>query len=223
MPGIDAIITDHLEIRFRDVLDKSLHERQCGNGFVNKFVVFMSVVVESDGSTIVAVNAGRGNNRAAEVSADVFCDNGRLTEIRFGIDVETIFLITVNRGFDFFKRVTEPGMQFIEECSLKGLPQKLIVKVFKRTPPPGIANAAFGNETVDVRIPFEVTAKGMQNTDKAGSKTLRFVGIMEHSKDNAADRREKAVKESPISKEKGTQLLSDGKDAVPVWNINEFE
>lgn len=70
--GIDAVITDHLEIRFRDVSDKSLHERQCGNGFVNKFVVFMSVVVESDGSTVVAVDAGGGNNRAAEVSADVF-------------------------------------------------------------------------------------------------------------------------------------------------------
>lgn len=113
-------------------------------------------------------------------------------------------------------------MQFIEECSLKGLPQKLIVEVFKSTPPPGMTNVAFGNETV-VRIPFEVTAKGMENTDKAGSKTLRFVGIMEHSKDNAADRREKAVKESPVSKEKGTQLLSDGKDAVSVWNVNEFE
>lgn len=223
MPGIDAIITDHLEIRFRDVLDKSLHERQCGNGFVNKFVVFMSVVVESEGRPIVAVNAGRGNNRAAEVSADVFCDNGRITEIRFGINVETIYLITVNRGFDFFERVTDPGKQFIEECSLKGLAEKLKVKVLERTPPTGIANAAFGNETVDVRIPFEVPPKGMQNTDKAGRKTLRFVGIMEHSKDNAAYRREKAVKQSPISKEKGTQLLSDGKDAVPVWNVNKFE
>lgn len=65
----------------------------------------------------------------------------------------------VNRGFDFFERATNPGMQFIEKSSLKGVPQKFIVEVLKRAPPSGITNAAFGNETVDVRIPFEVTPK----------------------------------------------------------------
>ena len=65
--GIDAIITDHLEIRFRDVPDKSLHEFQGGNGFVNAFVVLVSVVVESDRNAIVAVDAGSGNNRASEI------------------------------------------------------------------------------------------------------------------------------------------------------------
>ena len=53
----DVIIPDHLEIRFRDVPYKSFHEIQYGDGFINKFVVFVSVVVESDGITIVAVNA----------------------------------------------------------------------------------------------------------------------------------------------------------------------
>lgn len=51
-------------------------------------------------------------------------------------------------------------------------------------PPPGIANAAFGNEAVDVGIPFEVTSKGMQDTDKAGSKTFRSIGVLEHSEGN---------------------------------------
>lgn len=63
----------------------------------------------------------------------------------------------------------------------------------------------------------------MENTDKAGSKTLRFVSTMEHSEDNATDRREKAVEERPVSKGKGTQLLSDGKDTVMVWNVDKFE
>lgn len=113
MACIDAIITDHLEILFGDMPDKPLHELQSGNGFVNKSVVFVSVVVKCDRITIVSVNAGGGNNRAAEVSADVFSDNGRITEIRFGIDVEPIFLVTVNRGLDFFERVTDPLLHII--------------------------------------------------------------------------------------------------------------
>lgn len=95
--------------------------------------------------------------------------------------------------------------------------------MFKRTPAPGAANAAFGNETVDVWIPFEVTAKGMQDTDKAGGKTLRFIGGVEHSEDNTADGRKKAVQKLPVLQKKRTELFSDGKDAVPVWYINELE
>lgn len=113
MTCIDAIITDHLEVLFGDMPDKPVHELQSRNGFVNKSVVFVPVVVECDKITIVSVNAGGGNNRAAEVSADVFCDNGRIAEIRFGIDVEPIFLITVNRGLNFFERAAGPLLHFI--------------------------------------------------------------------------------------------------------------
>lgn len=113
MTCIDAIITDHLEILFGDMADKPVHEFQSGNGLINQSVVFVSVVVKCDRITIVSVNAGGGDNRAAEVSADVFCDNGRIAEIRFGIDVETIFLIMVNRSLDIFERVTELLLHFI--------------------------------------------------------------------------------------------------------------
>lgn len=113
MTCIDAIITDHLKILFGDMPNKPLHKLQCGNGFVNKFVVFMSVVVKCDETAIILINAGGGDNRAAEVSADVLCDNGRITETRFGIDVETIFLITVNRSLDFFEGVADPLLHFI--------------------------------------------------------------------------------------------------------------
>lgn len=95
--------------------------------------------------------------------------------------------------------------------------------MFKRAPEPGAANAAFGNEAVDVGIPFEVTAKGMQDTDKAGSKTLGFIGGVEHSEDNTADGRKKAVQKLPILQKERTELFSDGEDAVPVGDINELE
>lgn len=169
---INAIITNHLEIGFRDMSDKSFHEFQYRNGFVNKFVVFMPVVVESNKITIIFINAGGGDNRAPEVSADVSGDDGRIAEVWFGIDIKPILLITVNRGLDFLKGVTSPGMHFIEESSLKRLPEQFIVEVFKGTPASGITNAAFGNKTVNVGIPFKVTTKSMHDTDETGSKTF---------------------------------------------------
>lgn len=119
---IDAIITDHLEIRFRDVPDKPFHEIQYGNGLVNKLVVFVPVIVEGNRVTIVLINAGSGNNRAPEISADVFGDDGRIAEVGFCIDIKTVLLITVNRGLDFPEGVTDPGMHFIKESGLKGFP-----------------------------------------------------------------------------------------------------
>lgn len=95
--------------------------------------------------------------------------------------------------------------------------------MFKRAPSPGAANAAFGNETVDMWIPFEVTAKGMQDTDKAGSKTFRFVGGLEHSEDNTAYGRKKTIQKLPVLQKERTELFGDGEDAVPVGDINELE
>lgn len=220
---INAIITNHLEIGFGDMAYKSFHEIQYWNGLINKFVVFVSVVVESNRITIVAVNAGSSNNRTSKISADVFSDDGRVAEIRFCIDIEPILLVTVNGGFDFFERVTNRGMHLIKECSLKRFPQEFIVKVFKRTPTPGITNAAFGNETVNMGIPFKVSSKGMEDTDETGSETFRFVFALEHSKDHTADSREKTVKQCSVSKEKVSQFFGNGKNTVPMRNINEFE
>lgn len=56
MACIDAIVTNHLEIGFRDMADKFFHEIQCGNGFVNKLVVFVPVVVESNRIPIIVIN-----------------------------------------------------------------------------------------------------------------------------------------------------------------------
>ena len=152
--------------------DKSFHEIQYGNSLENKFVVLVSVVVESNRITIVFVNAGSSNNRAAKISANVFSNDGRIAEVWFCIDIEPILLIAVNRSFDFFEGITNQCLHFIEECSLKRFPEKLIIKVFEGTPTPGITNTAFRNETVDMGIPFEVPSKGMEDADKAGSEAF---------------------------------------------------
>ena len=195
VPCINAIITNHFKIRFRDMANQSFYEIQCRNCFVNELVIFMPVVVEGDRITIIFINAGSCDGRAPKVSANVLGYDGRIAEVWLRIDIETIFLIAVYRGFDFFEGVSDMLLHFVQKSGLKGFPEQFIAEVFKRTPSTGITNATFRNEAVNMRIPFQVTAKGVKDTDEAGSKTLRFVSIMEHSKDDAAYGREKAVKE----------------------------
>lgn len=146
-----------------------------------------------------------------------------MAEIRFGIDIETVFLITVNGGFDFFEGVPKLCMHFIEESSLEGFTKQPVAEVFKGTPAPGVTNAAFGNEAVDMGIPFEVTPEGMEDTEEAGSETFGLVFTLEHSENNAADSREKAAKQDSVSKEEGSEFFCDCKNTVPVRDIDEFE
>lgn len=69
--GIDAAITDHLVMLFRDVPDEPLYELHNRDSFFHIFVILMTVVMESDKITVIAVNTGSGDNRAAEITADV--------------------------------------------------------------------------------------------------------------------------------------------------------
>lgn len=43
----------------------------------------------------------------------------------------------------------------------KNITEEAVIKMFDITPKAVIAKAAFGNETVDMRVPFEVSAEGM--------------------------------------------------------------
>lgn len=121
MTGIDAIITDHLEVLFRDMPDEPLHEIQNGNGLVNKLVIFVSVVVECHEPAIIFINARSGDYGSSEISADVSGNDGRIAEDWFGINIETILLIPVNGCFNFFEGIADFFVQFIQKSSLEGL------------------------------------------------------------------------------------------------------
>ena len=120
----------------------------------------------------IRINTGGGNNGSAEITADIFCYNGWITEIGFGIDVKTILLIMVNRSFDFFERISDKGMQFIQKSGLKRKTKKFIVKMIFRTPATGVADSAFRNEAMYVRIPFKIPPEGVKDTDETGSEAF---------------------------------------------------
>jgi len=58
-----------------------------------------------------------------------------------------------------------------------------------------VTSAAFRNECMDVRIPFQIPSKGMEDTVKARSKEFGLVKFEEHAQDDIPDRMEQAVKE----------------------------
>lgn len=62
---VDAVITNHFEVFIRDMDDKPFDKINSGNGFNDEFMIFMPVVVESNGRTVIRVDTGSGNNGSA--------------------------------------------------------------------------------------------------------------------------------------------------------------
>lgn len=71
-----------------------------------------------------------------------------------------------------------------------------------------IAVATFGNQTVNVRIPFEIPAKSMKNHDIAGSEISGFIHFKEHTGKNAGNRMKKTMKQSSVLKKKSRRFSS---------------
>lgn len=119
--GIDAAIADHFVMLFRDMADQALDKFHGRDGFFHIFVILMAVVVEGNKITVVFVNAGGGNYRPAEITADILNDRPGVTGIGFGINIESVFVFPVTTGFDFFKGRPDDRLHFIEQGSTEGI------------------------------------------------------------------------------------------------------
>ena len=172
---IKAAIADHFIMLFRDMLDQTPDELHDRDGFLDIFVILMPVVMERDKVTIVVVNPGGGDDRPSEIAAHIFDDCFGVTGIGFGINVEAVFLFLVAEGLYFFKRGSDLSLHFIEKRGTESVTEESIIKIFYIAPETVIAVTAFGNETVDVRVPFEVPAEGMEDHDKAWSEVHGFI------------------------------------------------
>ena len=172
MACIDAVVAYLLKMLFRDMLDKAAYEIESGDGFHNQFVIFMAVIVEGDHITVIMVNAGSGNDGSAKIAPDVFSNSLRVTLIGLCMDIEAVFMVSVDGGFDLLKRRTDLGFEFIKESGLESIPQEAVVEMILMAPTSTIADTALRDQAVDMGIPFEIPSKGVQDTDKAGSKAF---------------------------------------------------
>ena len=99
MSGIKPAIADHFKVLFRDMPDQTFDEIHCGNGFLDVFIIFMTVVMKCNGAgiLIIDVNSGCGNDWAPKITSDVFCDCFRVAFVWFCINYEFKLLLRCNK------------------------------------------------------------------------------------------------------------------------------
>ena len=191
---INTVVTDHFEMLIGDMNDEPLNKLNSGNCFDNEFVVLMSVVMEGNMRARIRINTGSGNNRSAEIAANVLRDNRRIAVVGFGVDIETFTMILINSRFDFLERYTELIVESIKQSRTEGVAQERIVEVFDTFPRSDTPYGNFRDKNVNMRVPLKAASEGVKNTDKARSKMLSFVEFSEHAKNDVADRMKKTVK-----------------------------
>ena len=172
MPCIKPVIAYHLEMLFGDMLDNTTNEIKCRDSLFNIYVVFMAVVVEGDILPIVFINTRGSNDRPSKISADVLDDFTGVTLLRFGIDIETVLMISVGSSLVLSEGIAYVLMHQGKESCLPCITKIFKVEMRLAFPSAGIAEAAFRDKAVNVRIPFEIPAESVQDTDETGSETF---------------------------------------------------
>ena len=132
-------------------------------------------------------------------------------------------MFAVTSCFYFFKRRPDPDFQFIEESGAESTAEIVIVKVPDMTPGAVITETAFGEEAVDMGIPFEVPAKSVEDHDISRGEIFGLVELEKHTGDDTGDRMEETVQERAVLEEKGTEIFINGKDAMAMADIDELK
>ena len=65
-------------------------------------------------------------------------------------------------------------------------------------PSAGITETAFGNETMDMRVPFQIAAECVQDTDKTGGKGFGFIHIVEQVQKSGTDSRKEQIQQIAV-------------------------
>ena len=86
-----------------------------------------------------------------------------------------------------------------------------------------ITVTALGNEAVDMRVPFQVPAEGVEDHDKAGSEVHGFIEVQEHTGNDAGDGMEETIEERAVIEEEISKLRINSKDTVAVDNVDQLK
>ena len=166
---------------FWNVTDQSFDEIHNRESFFHICVIFVAVVVKRNRISVIAVNPGCSDYRPAKIAADIFGNDFGITKIGFGIDIEAVFMLGVAFRFYRFKRRSDLVFHLVEESSTEGVTEILVIKVFDMTPEAVITVTAYGKKAVNVRIPFEIPAKRMQDQDIAECEIFGMVQLEKHA------------------------------------------
>ncbi len=127
----------------------------------------MPCVMKSNEIAIIVINARTGNNWSTKVTADVFNCDIWCAQVWLCTNIKAVFMLVERRS--------EPFRKLLKENFPESNAKKVIVKVFNRSSWSEVTSAPFRNKDMYMRIPFEIPAKGMQNTDESRSKEFRLI------------------------------------------------
>lgn len=154
MSCIQSTIANHFKVFLRNVTDEAFDEIYGRDSFLYIFFILMAVVMKSDHFTVIFINAGSSYDRTSEITPDIFDYILGVTFVWFCVNIETEFMFKITFHFYFFKGNSKFGFQFIKKCSAKSITQVSVVKMFYMTLKAIVTVSAFGNQTVNVKIPF---------------------------------------------------------------------
>lgn len=165
----------------------------------------MPVVVKgySVSFCIVSVDSGCGDHRSAEIPPNVFDNLRGFAAVGFGIDIKAVIMISINGRGCLLKGIGKFSAEFIKECCLKGITHEYVIKMCDITPQTTFAQSTFGKKAVDMRIPLQVSTKGVEDEDKAGSEQFRFVLFVEYTENDTSDSRKRQLSRGRSFKKKG--------------------
>lgn len=183
----------------------------------------MSVIVESNILSIIGIDPSECDDGTSKIAGNIFDNSIDIARIGFGIDIEAIFVLVVNLCFDLFERRADLLFQKIEKGGLERFSEEKVIEVLNIAPKPVIRKTAFGDEAVNMWIPFQRTSKRMEDANEAGSEPFGLVLGMKHTDDDTADCLKKAVEKRTIFQEKMPKLFIDSKNAMSMSAGDQLE
>lgn len=154
VPGIKPIVTGHLEVPFREMLYQELYKVDGRDNLLDKDIVFVPVVMESDVLTVIGVNTGKCNDRVSQVTADMFNYSICIGKGRFCIDMKAVLVFAVDKCFGLFKGGSNPFLHFIKEDGLESLAQVRIIEMSYRVLESFVREDSLCNKAMDIGGPF---------------------------------------------------------------------
>lgn len=110
---INPIVTHHFEMLVRDMNHQSFNEVNSRDAFRDSFMIFVPGIMKSNRVSVIRIDSGGSNNRASQISADIFNCDIRRTKIWFGSDIKPIRMIFINLIFKLVKRRSKFTREFL--------------------------------------------------------------------------------------------------------------
>ena len=249
--GIEAIVTNVAEMRIRNMDDQFLDEF---NGRFDHIITFFILVVmvkpmDNIGLLIVTDDAAFSDAGPAgithivgdariDVIAMVFVFKFFIFFLGPGMDVKSFRMIFIQDRFSALERRADFFFDEAKQFVLEGLSQSGEIEMGEELEGIFIRGIdQFRNEGMDMRIPFEITAKGMEGGDHAKmidmavvlegivreldafSPELADEGSIDKSRNGIASSDEEDIEVGPVLAEPVSEAVRDGEDDMSVFGI----